>query len=136
MTALIVDDNAAVRTTFRELLCSNFPDLMVLQAASTREALAALTTQQFDIVLVDLHLGKDSGLDLIDVVKAGDSKTAVVLMTTDDDPEYRVAAERHGADGFLSKNSASTHEIVELLGSLLTKSRSAAASVLPKILPL
>lgn len=136
MTALIIDDNAAVRTTFRELLCSNFPDLTVLQAASTREALAALTTQQFDIVLVDLHLGKDSGLDLIDVVKARDSRTAVVLMTTDDDPEYRVAAIRHGADGFFSKSSASTHAIVELVDSLLAKRGFDAASLPPEISPL
>jgi len=82
-TVLVVDDDASLR-----LLCRVNLDLdghRVVEAATVAAALAALDEHEVDVILLDLHLGSASGLDVLDAVEAADLPVRVVLLSGSSD---------------------------------------------------
>jgi len=88
-TVLVVDDDPSLR-----LLCRVNLELdghRVSEAATLVEARAQLERDAPDVVLLDVHLGNDHGLDLLDEIDVLDVPTRVVLMsgTSEIGPELR-----------------------------------------------
>lgn len=104
---LIVDDHAVVRAGLRAILHEQ-PDLVVVaEAASKTEAIAALAAGPCDVAVVDLALPDGSGLELLETLRGGtDDRPPVLILSSHRDNEYAIQALRHGAAGFLSKDMA------------------------------
>ncbi|HWH06334.1 MAG TPA: response regulator [Gaiellaceae bacterium] len=88
-TVLVVDDEASLR-----LLCRVNLELdghRVLEAATVPEATRLLDAEEIDVVLLDLHVGSASGLDVLDAVEGRDLAARVVLLsgTAEVTPEVR-----------------------------------------------
>jgi DNA-binding NtrC family response regulator len=88
-TVLVVDDEPSLR-----LLCRVNLELeghIVREAATLAEARAELERELPDVVLLDVHVGADDGLELLDEIEALDLPTRVVLLsgTSDVRPELR-----------------------------------------------
>ena len=98
---LVVDDDAAIRACI-ELLLSDGP-YEVTYKASVAEARDALGDGAFDLVITDLRLGGDSGLDVIRCAKETDSMVPVILMTSFSSMESAIAALRLGASEYIVK---------------------------------
>jgi HAMP domain-containing protein/CheY-like chemotaxis protein/GAF domain-containing protein len=64
---MIVEDNPAEQMSIRELL--GYDDIDVCAAASGAEALAAVTEQQFDCVVLDLRLPDMTGFDVLEKMR-------------------------------------------------------------------
>jgi DNA-binding NtrC family response regulator len=78
-TVLVVDDDASLR-----LLCRVNLELdghQVLEASSLTQARELIATVIPDVVLLDVHLGSESGLDLIDDIDSLELPTQVVLLS-------------------------------------------------------
>ena len=78
-TVLVVDDEASLR-----LLCRVNLELeghRVLEAATVSEASALLAAEAVDVVLLDVHVGVGSGLDVLDEIEALDLPVRVVLLS-------------------------------------------------------
>lgn len=73
------------------------------QAGTTREATRLVTMLRPDIVLLDVRLGPDSGLDLCRSLTASASESRVVFLSVYDDEQYVFEALRAGASGYLLK---------------------------------
>ncbi|TDE97221.1 response regulator transcription factor [Occultella glacieicola] len=100
----IVDDHPVFRLGMTGLLGSLPGVVVVGQAADAAEA-RALVTADVDVVLMDLHLGGDSGIEVTrDLVRAHRG-LAVLVITMSDDEEAVVAAVRCGARGYLLKTA-------------------------------
>ena len=69
MRILIVDDEPNIRQTLRVAL--EAMRHAVEEAGGAADALQAIERQRFDVALVDLRLGGDSGLDLLEASCAG-----------------------------------------------------------------
>lgn len=99
---LIVDDHPVVRRGIKSLL-SNHADFEVVGEADTATAaLAQIEQLQPDIMLLDIRLPGESGLDLLSRIKHVDTK--VLILTSFDDDEHILAALRGGAHGFVLKS--------------------------------
>jgi DNA-binding NarL/FixJ family response regulator len=99
---LIVDDHPIVRRGIMSLL-SNHGDFEVVGEASTvSTAFELIQRLTPDIVLLDIRLPGESGLELLDKIKAFDTK--VLILTSFDDEDHILAALRGGAHGFVLKN--------------------------------
>jgi DNA-binding response OmpR family regulator len=88
-TVLVVDDERSLR-----LLCRVNLELeghRVLEAATLAEARALVEQEAPDVILLDVHLGNDDGLDLLDELEALDVPARVVLLsgTSEIGPELR-----------------------------------------------
>ena len=100
---LIVDDHAL----FAEALAARLgrePDLVILPiAADVRRALALAGTEQPQVIVLDMTLGAESGLDVLDRVREDHPDVRVVVLTAMSDLDTLVQAVRRGAVGWLSK---------------------------------
>lgn len=101
MNLLIVDDEAGLRRTLRLTLESM--KHRVAEAASGQPALAAMTQERFDLVFLDLRLGRESGLDLLPQLFQAAPGVGVVVMTAFAAIDTAVEAMRRGAFDYLPK---------------------------------
>lgn len=101
----IVDDHPVFRLGMAALLAS-LPGIEVVgQAASQQEALA-LACDTVDVVLMDLHLGEDSGIETTRELVRRRPELKVLVITMREDDESVVASVRAGARGYLLKGAS------------------------------
>jgi DNA-binding NarL/FixJ family response regulator len=117
---LIVEDSAMFRQLFKETLCSEFPSMEVLEAASGEEAFQKIETFSPDLAFMDIELPGENGLKVTQKIKDLYPDITVVILTGYDWPEYREAACPY-AEHFLSKGSSTRKEILMLVESILSK---------------
>jgi DNA-binding NarL/FixJ family response regulator len=116
---LIVDDNSILRKTIRDILESKFPDLRVLEAADGKEAFVRIRQHLPNLVLMDIRLPEENGLQLTKKIKDLHPQMVVVIFTNYDLPEYRAAAFEKGADFFYSKSSPNRQKLTAMVESIL-----------------
>jgi NtrC-family two-component system response regulator AlgB len=98
---LVVDDEAGLRRTLRLTLESM--KHRVAEAASGQPALSAAASERFDLVFLDLRLGRESGLDLLPQLLQRAPGVGVVVMTAFAAIDSAVEAMRRGAFDYLPK---------------------------------
>lgn len=72
-------------------------------AAGLEEGEAALAGVDYDLVLLDLQLGEDDGLDLLRGLRTAGRRTPVLIVTARDRITQRIAGLEAGADDYLVK---------------------------------
>jgi DNA-binding NarL/FixJ family response regulator len=104
LRVLLVDDHQMVIDGLRAML-ANYPGRVeVIGDCSTlEEVLARLRSDPPDVVLLDVRLRGQSGLDICSEVVRTRPQTRVVFLTVYDDEQYLFQALRLGAAGFLLK---------------------------------
>ncbi len=103
----IADDQQLIRAGFRSLLEAE-PDLEVVGEAGTgAEAVALVTRERPDVVLMDIRMPDGDGLWATEqlVAKPELADTHIVIVTTFELDEYVGRAIRAGASGFLVKDT-------------------------------
>ena len=120
LNTLIVDDSTTFRETFKEALCRQFPSMLVKEVVDGIEALKNIEMQSPDLIFMDIRLPDGNGLELTAKIKARHPEIAVVVLTAYDLPEYREAAYRGGADGFVPKSSLNMADIAALIESIFS----------------
>jgi DNA-binding NarL/FixJ family response regulator len=115
---LIVDDHPAVR----EALASRIgrqPDLEVCgEAADMSEALRLVADTQPDLVVVDISLKTDSGIDLIKRIKDRNDSVRMLVWSMHSESLYAERALRAGALGYINKDQA-TDMIIDAIRRVL-----------------
>ncbi|HEY2366014.1 MAG TPA: ATP-binding protein [Polyangiaceae bacterium] len=121
---LIVDDNADLATTLRDVLASANADepFDVEIAATGKSALARAKEIGFDVALVDVKLPDASGVDLIRPLREASPNGEVVLITGFASMEAAIAALRAGAFAMILK-SFRPDELVTTVRQAMTKAR-------------
>jgi DNA-binding NarL/FixJ family response regulator len=103
----VVDDHPVFRLGMAGLLDS-LDGLEVACLAENAAQARERIDESVDVVLMDLHLGEDSGIETTrDLVRALPG-LAVLVITMDEDDESVVAAMRAGARGYLLKSASPT----------------------------
>ena len=101
---LVVDDDSRLRDLLRRYLSDN--GFRVTGAADVPEARAHLASFAFDLIVLDVMMPGESGLDLTRSLRneaATDGPVPVLLLTAMADPEDRINGLEQGADDFLAK---------------------------------
>jgi NtrC-family two-component system response regulator AlgB len=101
MRVLIVDDEKNIRRALTVALESMSHD--VVCASNSALALAELRAKSFDVVLLDLRLAQESGLDVLEEILRVNPQAAVVMVTAYASVETAVEAMRRGAFDYLPK---------------------------------
>lgn len=96
----IVDDEGPARRGLVEMVQASTLDVEVVgQAASVEEAVEGIRTSDPDLLLLDIHLGKGNGFDLLE--RLGEEPPMVVFVTAHD--QYALRAFRLAAVDYLLK---------------------------------
>jgi two-component system, NarL family, response regulator NreC len=113
-TVVIADDHTVVRQGLR-LLIDAEPTMQVVAEAGTVPDAERLTRAHRPTVLVlDLNMHGESGLDAIPRLRADAADTAIVVLTMQDDPGFARQALQSGALGFVLKEAAD-EELLEAI---------------------
>ena len=130
LKVLVVDDDPSICKLIGSLLeMEGYPHHVVLRG---EEALKALRTDQFDVVISDIYMGEISGLDVLEAARDARPETEVVIMTAHGSVETAVQAVRSGAFDYISKPFA-VEDILGVLRRIEEKGRLiSAASVGPE----
>jgi len=92
-------------------------------AESAAEAERHLADPSLDVVLLDLRIGADDGLDLLDRVKATRPELELVMMTGHASVETAVGAMRRGAFDYLAKPFSDPHRVCTTVSKALERHR-------------
>lgn len=100
----LVDDHEMVRRGLTALI-NTAPVLQVVgEAASAAEALEYIPAAHPDVVLLDVRLGNDSGVDVCRRIRLQYPSIAVLMITSYTDVRAEHEAARAGANGYFLKN--------------------------------
>jgi len=108
----LVDDHAVVRHGLKQILSEAIPGSSFQEAGSAEEALARVRASSFDIVILDISLPGESGLDFLKEIKQIQPNLPVLILSVYPEEEFAVRTLRAGAAGYVTKQSAST-ELVD-----------------------
>ncbi len=106
----IVDDHPVVRQGVRSIL-ANHPDIQIVGEADSAVSLfAAMDSNPPDIILLDIRMPGQNGIEITQRLKRDWSNLKVILLTTYDEDEFLFGALRAGADGYLLKSAS--HQVL------------------------
>lgn len=111
---LVVEDHPIFLKGLVHLLGSEPGFTIVGEARDRRQALEALADKKPDLILVDLTLGDDSGLDLIKDIRALDGAVRILVLSMHDERFYADRALAAGAHGYCMKEEAADHILAAL----------------------
>jgi two-component system, NtrC family, response regulator AtoC len=99
-SVLIVDDEKNTRDGLREALGEEFE---VFVAADAAGAMAAMEAEPLDVVVTDLRLGGESGMELLEALVKRPKPPICIMMTAYGSVDTAVEAMRRGAYDFVTK---------------------------------
>jgi len=117
--ALLIEDNLSDAQMFEVLIQAAAPDAFKLRHAERfQEALKAIEDNAYDIVLLDLSLPDGTGIDLVKQIKALSPRTAIVVVTGNQDQKTAIAALKEGAQDYIVKSDTFSPSRLQKLGYL------------------
>jgi two-component system invasion response regulator UvrY len=114
----MVDDNHLFLEAAAEFLVEQNSFGEILTAQSGQDALAVISMNRPDLVIVDLAMPGMGGLELTRLVKERWPELPVIILTLHDSPHHRHAALEAGADAFVSKTLIDS-ELIPVVSRLL-----------------
>ena len=120
---LVVDDEKPTRDVLRMALEDSYD---VYTASSLAQAKALLDMEPVDLVLTDLRLGGENGMDLLDSIAKKDPQPVCIVMTAYGSVDSAVEAMRRGAYHFVTKPLNLDEIELLLMRALKTRSLESA----------
>jgi DNA-binding NarL/FixJ family response regulator len=130
---VIVDDEMLVRTGLRLLLGGDPGIEVVGEAGDGLEAEGVIDRTEPDVVLMDIRMPRCDGLVATERELARRPDLAVLVLTTFDADDLVLAALRHGARGFLVKDTP-PHELVQAVRTVAAGRSILSPSVLDRVI--
>jgi two-component system nitrogen regulation response regulator GlnG len=100
---LVVDDEPGIRFGVGQVFAPEPDEVVVLEAASGDEAVAMLRAESPDVILLDIRLGLQDGLQVFDRLREVDPRCVVIFITGHGTAETAIEAMRKGAYDYLIK---------------------------------
>jgi DNA-binding NarL/FixJ family response regulator len=99
----IVDDHAMVRAGLRQFFADQTDFSVVAEAASGREALDIVRQGEVDVIVMDIAMPDQSGVDALAAIRARAPDLPVLILSAYPEQHYATTLLRQGASGYLNK---------------------------------
>jgi CheY-like chemotaxis protein len=103
LSVLIVDDNVKMRSMIAEIVKSKTNN--VIECTDGIDALGEYSLHRPDWILMDVKMKRMDGLTATELIHQYYPKAKVVIVSQDDTPEIRQAAQHAGATAFVPKDN-------------------------------
>lgn len=111
---LIADDHAILREGLKQIIEEAGELEVAAEAADGPQVLSILREEEVDMVLLDISLPGQNGLDVLKEIKAEHPQLPVLMLSMHPEEHYAVRAIRAGASGYLTKSGA-TDDLVDAI---------------------
>lgn len=105
MKILIVDDHPLVRKGVLSTLSFEKDIEKIMEASNINEGMSLLRKERPDLVIVDLYLGDEDGLEIIERARKNKFDTKFLVLTSSLKKEDFNRAEEFGVDGYILKEA-------------------------------
>jgi DNA-binding NarL/FixJ family response regulator len=116
---LLVEDNAGVRLLIKAELQAEFPSIDIMEASDGREAFAHIHSSAPDLIIMDIGLPGENGLQLTRKIKDRCPNIIIIILTSHDSEYYREGAIQCRANHFLTKSCSIPDDVIPLVRSIL-----------------
>ncbi len=110
----IIDDHAIVRAGLRQYFSEQVDLTVVAEAANGREAVDIVRKGEVDVLVMDLSMPDQSGVDALAAIKARAPDLPVLILSGFPEEHYATTLLRQGASGYLNKD-CDPEEIVKAI---------------------
>jgi two-component system chemotaxis response regulator CheY len=102
---LIVEDSASTRSLVKTIIEDLGEEFYVYEASNGFEALKALPTERFDLIITDINMPDINGLELINFIKTSElyKNIPIIIISTERSEEDRKRGLSLGADAYVTK---------------------------------
>ncbi len=124
----IVDDHAIVRAGLRQFFADQIDFQVVAEAATGREAMEIVRKGEIDVILLDISMPDQSGVDAMAAIKARAPELPVLILSGFPEAHYATTLLRQGASGYLNKD-CDPEEIVRAIRTVVRGRKYISAGV-------
>jgi DNA-binding NarL/FixJ family response regulator len=134
LNVLIADDHAIVRKGLKEILREASEETQVGEASNGAEALTLADSGPWDVVVLDITMPGQSGLEVLKQLKRLYPRLPVLMLSMHSGYHYVTGSLKSGASGYLNKETAPDELVTairEAIAGRIYVSRSLAQSLGP-----
>jgi DNA-binding NarL/FixJ family response regulator len=106
INVLITDDHPIVRRGLRQILEDEERFDVIDEAGNAVEMFRKLSMKEYSVILLDISMPGESGLELIGRIRKINARTAILMLSIHSEEVYALRALKLGASGYLTKSSA------------------------------
>ena len=128
----IIDDHPAVRKGLRQYFSEQTDFDVVGEASCGREAMDIVRRENVDVVVLDVSMPDQNGVDVLANIKARAPSLPVLMLSAFSEEQYAITLLRRGASGYLSKD-CDPEEIVTAIRTVFRGRRYISASVAERL---
>ncbi len=125
---LVIDDHEVVRRGVKQILEETFAHVEVGEANTSRKGMAAVQQQPWDLVIVDINLPDQSGLELLGELHRTRPRLPLMVLSLHPEEQYAVRVFRAGAMAYLTKQTA-PEELARAVKQVLSGRMYVTASI-------
>ena len=128
----IVDDHAMVRAGLRQFFADQIDFQVVAEAANGREALDIVRGGGVDVIVLDISMPDQGGVDALAAIRAREPDLPVLILSGFAEEHYATAMLRQGASGYLNKD-CDPEEIVRAIRTVARGRKYITAGVAERL---
>lgn len=125
---VIVDDHAMVRAGLRQFFADQADFNVVAEATNGHEALDIVRRGELDVVVMDISMPDQSGVDALAAIKARAPNLPVLILSGYAETHYATTLLRKGASGYLNKD-CDPEDIVRAIRTVVRGRKYISAAV-------
>lgn len=133
MNLLLVDDHAVVRSGVRDIVSVSEKTACFAEASNASEAMDLLLSGSYDMVILDISLPDESGLQLLVKIRRVKPQLPVLILSMYPEEGYALRALKAGANGYLNKASVPA-ELVNAIRMILSGKTYASQALTSELL--
>ena len=130
---IMADDHPVVLKGLKEILSEGFDDVIIDGTTTGYELLRNVQNNQYDLVLLDISLPDINGLEVLKEIRKARPKLPVLMISMYLEEQYALRAMKAGAQGYVTKRSASD-ELVLAVRKILSGKRYISPAFAEKML--
>ena len=111
---LIADDHLIVREGIKRIIDDSADMNVVAEASSGLEALELVWKNKYDLILLDISMPGQNGLQTLKEIKKHDKNVPVLMLSMHSEEQYAMRAIKAGASGYMTKDTASSQLVKAL----------------------
>lgn len=115
---LIIDDDRRIRELLKQFLNKN--NFFITTSSNTNEARKEISKFVFDLMVVDLMMPNESGIEFLINIRKNGNKTPAIMLTAMDDIENKTKCFENGCDDYLVK-PFEPKELILRINNILNK---------------
>ena len=111
---LLVDDHLIVREGIKRII-DDTPDIKTIaEASSGKEAMDLIYKNKYDLILLDISMTGQNGLQTLKLIKKHDKTIPVLMLSMHSEEQYAMRSMKAGASGYMTKDTASNELVTAI----------------------